>query len=32
MRLLRRHDFAMIWLAGLLTYIGNGMFFISLPI
>lgn len=32
MQLLRRHDFAMIWLAGLLAYIGNGMFFISLPI
>ncbi len=32
MQLLRRHDFAMIWLAGLLAYIGNGMFFIALPI
>lgn len=32
MQLLKRHDFAMIWLAGLLAYIGNGMFFIALPI
>ncbi len=32
MQLLRRHDFAMIWLAGLLAYIGNGMFFVALPI
>lgn len=32
MQLLKRHDFAMIWLAGLVAYIGNGMFFVALPI
>lgn len=32
MQLLRHHDFAMIWFAGLLTYVGSGMFFVALPI
>ncbi len=32
MQLLRRHDFAMIWLAGLLAYLGNSMLFVALPV
>lgn len=32
MRLLYRHDFAMVWLAGLIAYTGSGMFFVALPI
>lgn len=32
MQLLRRHDFAMIWFGGLLAYVGNGMFFVALPV
>ena len=32
MNLLRRHDFAMIWTAGLLTYISAGMLTVALPI
>jgi predicted MFS family arabinose efflux permease len=32
MKLLRHHDFAMIWFAGLLTYTSRSMFFVALPI
>jgi MFS family permease len=32
MHLLRRHDFAMVWLAGLVSYVSNSMLFIALPI
>lgn len=32
MQLLRRHDFAMLWFAGLLAYISRNMFRVALPI